>query len=95
MDLFRRKLLTIVTESALESAIIKDIKQLGLPGYSIHESKGEGAHGIRVGDWDHARNITVRVVCEESQARQLLDLLYSHYRDFAFFAYMSDVDAIR
>ena len=37
-----KKLLTIVTEAALENILIKDIERLGAQGYTITDARGKG-----------------------------------------------------
>jgi nitrogen regulatory protein P-II 2 len=88
------KLVTIIAESTLEALIIKSIKQFDISGYSIADTKGEGSHGVRAGDWDAARNITLSTVCEPEIARQMVSELKVQFRDYAFFAYLSDVEVI-
>ncbi len=43
------KLLIIITESALEHELIKDVVKLGAHGYTITEARGRGNQGLRDG----------------------------------------------
>lgn len=96
MELQKRKLLTIITESSLESTIIKTIKQFGAKGYTLVNAQGEGARGVRKGDWDENRNIIIQTVCKEDVAHKVMDHLYNnYYDDFAMIAYASEIEIHR
>ncbi len=93
MNLVKRKLVTIVTESALESTIIKDIKRLGAAGYTLTEAHGEGSHGTRIGDWDQNRSISIQIICKEEIAKNILEFVYdTYYEDYALVATLTDVE---
>jgi nitrogen regulatory protein PII len=92
----QKKLVTIITESSLEATLIKELKKMGLKGYSIMESHGEGSHGLRNGEWDQNRNITIQIVCEEELGYQMLDYVLKHYHeDYALIAFVTDVTVCR
>ena len=40
------KLLTIVTEAALENTLAKTIERLGAHGYTITDARGKGGRGV-------------------------------------------------
>lgn len=91
-----RKLLTIITEAALEDDIIRDIEQLGARGYTITEARGKGSRGVRDAIWDEARNIRVEVVCDDAVADHIVGHLRQHYSDnFAMILFLSDVTVLR
>lgn len=91
-----RKMLTIVTESSIEARVVKDLKQLGARGYTVTESRGEGSRGVRRGDWDLNRNVTIQVVCEKPVAEQIARHLFEYYyADFAMVLFTSDVEVLR
>jgi hypothetical protein len=46
-----RRLLTIVTESALKRDLVEDLEQLGVRGYTITDARGKGSRGTRRSDW--------------------------------------------
>lgn len=96
MELQKRKLLTVITESSLESTIIKAIKQFGAKGYTLVNAQGEGARGVRKGDWDENRNIIIQTVCKEDVAHSIMDHLYNtYYDDYAMIAHVSDIEIHR
>jgi nitrogen regulatory protein PII len=96
MNLIQKKLLTIITESTLEPILIKELKTMGLKGYSIMESHGEGSRGLRNGEWDQNRNITIQIVCKAELAYPMLDYVVNHYyEDYALIAFVTDVEVCR
>ena len=57
------------------------------------ESYGEGAKGVRTGDWDQNRNVTIQVICSEELGEYLLNLVHTTYcEDYALIAYLSDIE---
>ncbi|HEY7774981.1 MAG TPA: transcriptional regulator [Kineobactrum sp.] len=96
MHKHRRRLLTIVTESAIESRLTRDLDRWGAHGYTITEARGKGARGIREGNWEGNRNIRIEVVCDEDIARQIAEHLREDYYDhYAMILYHSDVEVMR
>jgi len=77
------KLLTIVTEAAIESRLVKDIEALGARGYTITDARGKGSRGRRDAAWDENRNVRIEVICNatvaEAIARHLEVTYYEHY----------------
>lgn len=63
MNFYQLRLVTIVTEAALESSLIQDIEQLGAHGYTITDARGKGDRGLRNADWDTSANIRIEIVC--------------------------------
>lgn len=91
-----RKLITIITESSLESALAEDVKRLGAHGYTVTEARGEGSRGTRSGDWDQSSNIRMEVICETRVKDAILLHLSEHYyRDYAMVLYVTDVEVLR
>jgi len=72
MKLIPKKLLTIVAESALEEQLIETIKELGAPEFILTDCKTYSSHGFRAGDWDQNRNISIRILCEETVAHNIM-----------------------
>lgn len=93
MQLIEQTLVTIVTESVLEKALVKEFDKLGVQGYTVSESHGKGESGTRIGDWEPNRNTTLQVVCDRAAAEKLLTILHDNYEtDYAFFAYLAKVE---
>jgi nitrogen regulatory protein P-II 2 len=96
MALTVRKLLTIVVESSLERNIIKDLKALGIKGYTLAPCVGEGSSGLRSGDWDQNKNIMVSIICPEDVAQKAVVFLHDTYSEnYAMISYISDVQVHR
>jgi hypothetical protein len=92
----RRKLLTVVAESAIERPIVEEIKRLGARGYTIVAARGEGSRGVRQGSWEQNGSVEIQVVCTEATARAIMECLHDRfYADFAMVAWASDVEILR
>jgi len=91
-----RKLLTVITEEALERPLIKIINAAGARGYTITEAWGSGCRGVRATGIEQGANIRVEIICEKSVAWEIAQTLHEKYfRDFAMVLYLSDVEVIR
>ncbi|MEA5446770.1 DUF3240 family protein [Gammaproteobacteria bacterium AB-CW1] len=91
-----RKLLTVITEEALERPLIKIINEAGARGYTVTEAWGSGRRGARAAGIEQGANIRVEVICEEDMAWQIAEILHQRYfKDFAMVLYLSDVQVIR
>ena len=91
-----RKLLTIITEAALESQLIKDFEELGATGYTITDARGKGGRGVRNASWGHSTNIRIEIVCEERIAERIAAHLREHYYDnYAMILMMNEVAVLR
>ncbi len=93
---FVRKLLTVITERALESRLTRDLDRLGAGGYTITNARGKGHRGVRDAGWEADSNIRVEVVCDEPTARRLARHLQDrYYDDYAMILLLSDVEVMR
>jgi hypothetical protein len=91
-----RKLVTIVTESALERRLVSDLKRLGAHGYTISDARGEGSRGVRNAGWEASGNIRVEVVCDTATAEAIAGHLRANYYDhYAMILYFSDIGVLR
>lgn len=91
-----RKLVTIITESALEHSLIDDFERLGARGYTITNARGKGHRGARDADWSTSSNIRVEVVCDATVAGAIAGHLREHYyANYAMILFMCDVDVVR
>ena len=96
MELTARKLLTIVTEAALEATLITDIETLGAHGYTITDARGKGSHGRRDAAWLPQANIRIEVLCDTDTALAICSALRERYYDnYSMVMYVSDVDVLR
>lgn len=80
MGLPVRNLLTIVTESAIESLLMRDLERLGAQGYTVSDARGKGSRGVRNADWDSSRSVRIEVVCDAPTADRIAAHLQRHHR---------------
>jgi len=96
MELTARKLLTIVTEAALEDTLVGDIETLGAHGYTITDARGKGSHGRRDAAWLPNANIRIEVLCDAETALAICAALRErYYVNYSMVMYVSDVDVLR
>jgi nitrogen regulatory protein PII len=89
-------MITIVTEAALERALVTELELLGVRGFTITDARGQGSRGRRQSDWAQASNIRVEVVCDptvaDGIAGRVREKFYDHY---AMILFMQDVSVLR
>ncbi len=93
---FTRKLLTIVTEAALETSLIKVVDSLGAQGYTISDARGKGGRGVRNARWEATANIRIEIICDQSTCEKIaMYLKENFYDDYAMILFESDVNVLR
>ncbi len=96
MELTPCSLLTIVSESALEATLLREIEALGARGYTITEARGKGSHGQRDAAWAPHANIRIEVLCDEATARAITSAVRSRYYDnYSVVMFVSQVGVLR
>jgi len=91
-----RKLLTIITEAALESILIKEIEALGARGYTITDARGKGRRGPRDAAWDESSNIRIEILCDAEIAEAIARHLWArYYDDYGMVLFTNDVSVLR
>ena len=96
MSLEHRKLLTIVTEAALERELVREIERLGAHGYTVTDARGKGGRGIRDAGWEVSANIRIEVVCAADTAHAIAAALRERYYDnYAMTLFIGDVEVLR
>lgn len=96
MEMIARKLLTVVTEAALEATLVREIEALGARGYTITDARGKGSHGLRDGSWPKNANIRLEVLCTADTALAICAALRERYSDnYSMVIFVSDVDILR
>jgi nitrogen regulatory protein PII len=91
-----RKLVTVITEAALERDLIRELTSLGIGGYTFSEARGRGSHGSRTSSWEHSQNLRLEVLCDDARAQALMQRLREGYfDDYAMIAWSHDVDVLR
>ena len=91
MNIKESKVLTVITESVIEQKLVKCIKELGAPGYTIEEVRGEGRRGVRRNDWDQSGSIRLQIVCDKDTAEKIAMYLTENFtQSYAMFIFMFD-----
>lgn len=91
-----RKLLTVITESALETRLIADIEKLGAHGCTITDARGKGRRGVRNASWEASGNIRMEVICDAKIADAIANHLRERYYDnYAMILTLTDVEVLR
>lgn len=91
-----RKLVTIVTEAAIEKELLAALEGLGVSGYTVSDARGKGHRGVRSSSWAFGANVRVEVVCDEATAGSVVDYLREHYyNDYAMILFVGDVEVLR
>lgn len=86
---------TIVAEALLEDRILGELTGLGARGFTISESRGQGARGVRAIDWE-GRNVRIETIVSAAVADALLTHVAEHYFEFyAVIAWVEDVEVVR
>jgi nitrogen regulatory protein PII len=96
MQHYTRRMVTIVTEAALERALVMELETLGVKGFTITDARGKGSRGTRQSDWVQEGNIRVEVICDPA----LADRIAGHVRDkfyanYAMILFLQDVSVLR
>lgn len=91
-----RKLVTVVTEAALEAALCSQLLNLGAGGYTVTDARGSGSRGVRDAGWMSSGNIRIEVICDARVAERITRHLREHYYDdYAMILFTSDVEVLR
>lgn len=91
-----RKLLTIITEAALERVLLRDLQRLGIHGYTVTDARGMGSRGARNAAWGESSNIRVEVVCDTAAAETVAAHLQTrYYENYAMILFVTDVAVLR
>ena len=92
----KRTLLTVITESAIEETLLKDLDKLGVHGYTVSDARGRGGRGVRDAMWGEVSNIRLEVICQRDLAEAVLNYIQNHYYDnYAMVAFLHDVEILR
>ena len=96
MQTHERKLLTIITEAAIERALIADARGFGAHGYTVLDVRGGGMNGDREGAWEADRSIEMQIVCAADVAERIAGHVLAQYApNYAVALYLSDVSVFR
>jgi nitrogen regulatory protein P-II 2 len=91
-----KKLLVIVAEAALESALVQDVLRLGARGYTVYDVRGAGAAGPREGAWEADRTVEMKVICDADVAERIGQTVLAAYGEhYGLSMYFADVAVLR
>jgi len=96
MEMYAKKLVVILCEAALESALIDDSERLGAHGYTIVDARGGGRHGVRGASWDADRSIRMEIICDAATAEAIVAHLRDRYfANYAVTVFTADIGVLR
>ncbi len=96
MERVTRKLLTIITEAAIEDPLLRDIESLGARGYTITDARGKGHRGRRDATWGPNANIRIEVLCNSDVAERICKAVRERYYDnYSMIMFLGDVEVLR
>jgi nitrogen regulatory protein PII len=96
MQLEKRKLVTIVTEAAIEDEILRAVMQCGVHGYTVSDARGLGARGERSAGWQRDANVRIEMICSDSTADCVMTRLRdAFFENYAVVLWLSDVQVLR
>lgn len=94
-DLTAVSLVTIVAETALKPRLTKDLKNLGVSGYTVTAANGEGSRNRRVGDVDGG-NVLIQCLASRDLSLAIMNHLEAEYfENYAVVAWVSSAEVIR
>jgi nitrogen regulatory protein PII len=92
----KKTLLTIVTESAVEQTLLRELERMGVKGYTVSDARGMGSRGSRDAAWHEVANIRIEIVCGRQPAEDILVHLQTKYfKDYAMVSFMQEVEVLR
>jgi len=96
MQTHPRKLIVVITESALETLLVKDVLALGAHGYTVADVRGGGRGGPREGTWEADRNIRLEVICDAAVANAIAGHVLQRYAlNYGTTMFVTDIAVLR
>lgn len=96
MEKHPRKLLVVITEAAIEKAVVQDARRLGAHGYTASAVRGGGLQGEREGAWEADRSVELKIVCGTDTAERIAEHLLATYAPhYAMTVWLADVQVFR
>ncbi len=89
------KLMTIITEAAVENEVLNDLVKLGAKGYTSVDARGLGHHGVRSAAWGMSANVRIEVMDTEENVRKMAAAMKErYYRNYAMLIFLHDVEVV-
>jgi nitrogen regulatory protein PII len=96
MQHYTRRMVTIVTEAALERALVAELETLGARGFTITDARGKGSRGTRQSEWAQEGNIRIEVICDPALADNIAERVRERFYDhYAMILFLQDVMVLR
>jgi hypothetical protein len=90
----RVTLLTIIAVTELEDRLVRDLKALGVRGYTIDRVEARGAHGHRMAGLTDATDLRFELFVSPTVAHKVLERIAKSYKDQPIMAYLHEVEAM-
>jgi len=88
-------LVTIVAEAILEQRLIRELKGLGVSGFTASMAHGQGSRGSRAGDLEGG-NVKIETIVQPALAAEIMAHMESHYFEYyAVIVWVSEVGVLR
>jgi nitrogen regulatory protein P-II 2 len=87
-------LVTVVAVYEIEERLVRDLRALGVRGYTVGKVDGRGLHGHRMAGLVDAPNMRLEMLVPASLAPRILERIASKYSDQPIMAYVHEVNAI-
>lgn len=89
-------LLIVISEAAIETSLIEDIKDFKATGYTISEAHGQGDSGVRNAGWITDSNVRIEIACSLGLAKKLgKHFIDTYSKDYAMFVYKHEIDIFK
>ncbi|MDH4059875.1 MAG: transcriptional regulator, partial [Aquincola sp.] len=91
-----KTLLVVVTEAALEKALVRDARERGAQGWTVAEVHGASLEGVREGAWEADRTVELKFICNAEVADAIAGhVLATYARHYAVALYFAEVQVLR
>jgi hypothetical protein len=87
-------LVTVVAVFEIEERLVKDLRALGVRGYTQGRVDGFGLHGRRMAGLVDAPNMRLEMLVSSAVAQRVLDRIATKYAEQPVMAYVQDVQAV-
>jgi nitrogen regulatory protein P-II 2 len=88
------RLVTVIAAFETEERLLKDLKSLGVKGFTLGKVDGRGLHGPRMSGLTDAPNMHVEMLVTAALATRILDRIVARYADQPVLAFVQDVEAV-
>jgi hypothetical protein len=97
MQLYPKKRVDIVAETALQSRICRALEAAGAKGYTVSPASGNGARGMRQGDGvvEASGNVLITTVVNTAVLPAVLSAIQALLEDYAGALWVSDAFVVR